>query len=92
MRRNDLPRLSEILASRLEPSPMRVVTQRSLRVEYGVDYSNNHLLRLEAQRQFPRRLKIGGGRTAWFAHEIEAWLRSLGEARGKPNFDGGNDG
>jgi predicted DNA-binding transcriptional regulator AlpA len=63
---------------------MRLVTQRSLRAEYAVGRSNNHLLRLEAQRRFTRRLKIGGDRTAWFAHEIEAWLRSLGEARGKP--------
>ncbi len=66
----------------------RLVTQRGLKAEYGVDYSNGHLLRLEAQGRFPRRVKIGGGRTAWFAHEIEAWLRSLGTIRDQGDVKG----
>ena len=65
--------------------PPRLVTHRTLKAEYGVDYSNGNLLRLEAQGRFPRRVKIGGGRTAWFAHEIEAWLRSLGATRDQTN-------
>jgi prophage regulatory protein len=62
-------------------STSRLVSHRGLKAEYGVDYSNGHLLRLEAQGRFPRRIKIGGGRTAWFAHEIDAWLRSLRTTR-----------
>lgn len=68
--------------------PPRLVTHRTLKAEYGVDYSNGHLLRLEAQGRFPRRIKIGGGRTAWFAHEIEAWLRSLGATRDQGDVEG----
>jgi prophage regulatory protein len=69
-------------------SPPRLVTHRGLKAEYGVDYSNGHLLRLEAQGRFPRRIKIGGGRTVWFAHEIEAWLRSLGATRDQRDAEG----
>ena len=46
-----------------------------------VQFSPNHLRRLEAQGDFPRRVRIGANRIAWLRDEVEAWLADRVDAR-----------
>lgn len=46
-----------------------------------VPFSPNHLRRLEAQGDFPRRIRIGANRIAWRRDEVEQWLAVRMEAR-----------
>jgi len=46
-----------------------------------VPYSRNHLRRLEAAGQFPRRVRLGANRVAWLREEVEQWLTARVEAR-----------
>ena len=46
-----------------------------------VPFSPNHLRRLEAQGDFPRRVSVGANRIAWLRAEVEAWLAGRVEAR-----------
>jgi prophage regulatory protein len=46
-----------------------------------VPFSPNHLRRLEAQGDFPRRIRIGANRIAWLRDEVEQWLADRVEAR-----------
>ena len=46
-----------------------------------VPFSPNHLRRLEAQGDFPRRVRIGANRIAWLRAEVEAWLAGRVDAR-----------
>lgn len=50
-------------------------------VSRRVSYSANHLRRLEAQGDFPRRIRIGANRIAWLRDEVEQWLAVRMEAR-----------
>ena len=44
-------------------------------------YSPQHLRRLEAKGEFPRRIRIGANRIAWLQNEVEEWLNARVEAR-----------
>lgn len=55
--------------------PPRLVRFPQLSSEFGIPYSNVHLLRLEKDRRFPRRIRIGGGRIAWLESEIVDWIQ-----------------
>ncbi|WP_083799249.1 AlpA family phage regulatory protein [Roseobacter sp. AzwK-3b] len=44
-------------------------------------YSPQHLRRLEAKGEFPRRIRIGANRIAWLQNEVEEWLNVRVEAR-----------
>ena len=46
-----------------------------------VPFSPNHLRRLEAQGDFPSRIRIGANRIAWLRDEVEQWLAVRMEAR-----------
>ena len=46
-----------------------------------VPFSPNHLRRLEAQGDFPRRIRIGANRIAWLRDEVEQWLADRVGAR-----------
>ncbi len=50
----------------------RVITKRELR--QLVPYTPQHILRLEKQGKFPKRIKIGERRVGWWLHEVMAWL------------------
>jgi prophage regulatory protein len=50
-------------------------------VSRRIPYSANHLRRLEAQGDFPRRVRIGANRIAWLRDEVEQWLADRVEAR-----------
>ena len=58
----------------------RIVTRRELR--QIVPYSPQHILRLEKQGKFPKRIQIGARRVGWYLSDIEAWLAD--RAQGVP--------
>lgn len=39
-----------------------------------VPYSLNHIRRLEAAGDFPRRFRLGPNRVAWARRDVSAWL------------------
>jgi prophage regulatory protein len=46
-----------------------------------IPYSQNHLRRLEAKGQFPKRIRIGENRVAWLKDEIDSWIEERVKAR-----------
>jgi prophage regulatory protein len=46
-----------------------------------IPYSQNHLRRLEAQGNFPKRIRIGANRVAWLREEINRWIEARVIAR-----------
>lgn len=44
-------------------------------VRESVPYSKVHLWRLEKVGKFPKRVKVGAGRVAWVAEEVDAWVK-----------------
>jgi len=58
----------------------RIVTRRELRLI--VPFSPQHILRLEKQGKFPKRIKIGERRVGWYLSDVEAWLAD--RAKGVP--------
>jgi prophage regulatory protein len=44
-------------------------------------YSPQHIARLEAAGQFPKRVKLGANRVGWIEEEVLAWLDERIEAR-----------
>lgn len=53
-------------------SPPRLITKQELR--QIIPYTGQHILRLEKQGKFPRRIRVGANRVAWLLLEIEAWI------------------
>ena len=39
-----------------------------------VPYTPQHILRLENQGKFPRRVQVGPNRVSWLESEVEAWV------------------
>jgi prophage regulatory protein len=58
----------------------RVITRCELR--RLVPYAPQHILRLERQGEFPKRIKLVEGRVGWQSHEINAWLDQKGRKGG----------
>lgn len=46
-----------------------------------VTYSQQHIRRLEAANQFPKRVRIGHNRIGWVRAEVEQWLNSKVDER-----------
>ena len=46
-----------------------------------IPYSQNHLRRLEAKGQFPKRIRIGENRVAWLRAEVDNWIEARVNAR-----------
>jgi prophage regulatory protein len=53
----------------------------SAKISELIPYSQNHLRRLEAKGQFPKRIRIGENRVAWVEAEVEAWIEERINAR-----------
>jgi predicted DNA-binding transcriptional regulator AlpA len=49
----------------------------------GIKFSNKHLLHLEAQGRFPKRVYLGEQTPAWAEPEVDDYQRALLEARNK---------
>ncbi len=52
---------------------MKLLSKKQLREM--VLYSPQHIARLEAAGQFPKRVRLGQGRVGWIDSEVEDWLR-----------------
>jgi prophage regulatory protein len=52
----------------------KVVSKKELRTVCGIPYTPQHIARLEAAGQFPKRIKLGQNRVAWILSEVEEWL------------------
>jgi prophage regulatory protein len=50
----------------------RLLTKRDLR--RIIPYTPQHILRLEKQGKFPRRIQVGPNRVAWLESEVDAWV------------------
>jgi prophage regulatory protein len=74
-----LPTMRRINMS--EEKPPRFLSRQQLR-ERGINYSNPHMLRLEAEGKIPRRVYLSPGRVAWVETEILAYIERCIKARG----------
>ena len=52
----------------------KLVSKKELRSLCGIPYSPQHIARLEAAGQFPKRIRLGQNRVAWLLSEVEGWL------------------
>jgi len=52
---------------------MRLLSKKHLREM--VLYSPQHIARLEAAGQFPKRVRLGAGRVGWVEQEVLDWLQ-----------------
>lgn len=52
----------------------RLVSKKELRTVCGIPYSPQHIARLEAAGQFPKRVQLGPCRVAWLLTEVDAWV------------------
>jgi len=50
----------------------RIVSKKELR--QMVPFTPQHILRLEKQGRFPKRIRLGERRVGWRLTDIEAWL------------------
>ena len=57
----------------------RMLSKRQ--VKELVLYSPQHIARLEAAGQFPKRVQLGVNRVGWVEEEVLAWLQERIEAR-----------
>jgi prophage regulatory protein len=60
--------------------PLKLLGRRDLE-NLGISYSNVHLLRLEADGKFPKRLYLSPARVAWVESEILKYLGGCIAAR-----------
>ena len=52
----------------------RLVSKKELKTVCGIPYTPQHIGRLEAAGQFPKRVQLGPNRVAWLLSEVDAWL------------------
>lgn len=52
----------------------KLVSKKELRTVCGIPYSPQHIARLEAAGQFPKRIRLGQNRVVWLLKEVEEWL------------------
>lgn len=63
-------------------TPTRLITKRQLCSM--VPYTPQHILRLEKQNRFPKRIRVGENRVAWILSEIEHWIAERAGERDSP--------
>ena len=61
---------------------MRMLSKRQ--VKELVLYSPQHIARLEAAGEFPKRVKLGNNRVGWIEDEVLDWLQICIDARDTP--------
>jgi len=54
----------------------KLVSKKDLKAVYGIPYCTAHIARLEKKGQFPKRIRLGLCRVAWFVDEVEEWIAS----------------
>jgi prophage regulatory protein len=60
--------------------PLRLLCREDIR-RLGINYSNVHMLRLEAMGKMPKRLYLTPGRVAWIESEILEYIARCVAAR-----------
>ena len=63
------------------PGAKRVLPYPKLREK--VDYTRQHLSRLEALNKFPRRVHLGENKVGWLEDEVDAWIEARAAERGQ---------
>ena len=58
----------------------RLLSYKELKILKGINYSRQHLDRLEKAGEFPKRIKIGA-RVYWYEHEIDEYVLRHADAR-----------
>lgn len=61
---------------------MRLLSKKAVRET--VLYSPQHIARLEAAGQFPKRVRLGPGRVGWVEQEVQDWLKERVSRRDTP--------
>lgn len=61
----------------------RIVSKKELR--QMVPFTPQHILRMEKQGRFPRRIRLGERRVGWRLTDIEAWLDARAAESGASN-------
>jgi prophage regulatory protein len=61
---------------------MRLLSKKAVRET--VLYSPQHIARLEAAGQFPKRVRLGPGRVGWIEEEVQDWLKERVSRRDTP--------
>jgi len=59
----------------------RILTYAELKPVKGINFSRQHLARLEKAGKFPHRIQVSPARIGWVEFEVDAWLQSKAEAR-----------
>ena len=54
----------------------RLVDKKGLKTIYGIPYCSQYIAVLEKAGKFPKRVRLGACRVAWYCSEIEAWIAS----------------
>lgn len=54
--------------------PPKLLTRSDLR-DLGVFFCNVHLIRLEREHKFPKRIRLSPYKVAWFESEVLEWLQ-----------------
>ena len=62
-------------------SDLRVFLSRKDLASLGISKSNTTLLRWEAAKKFPRRVRFARTSVAWIQSEIVAWCHARGDER-----------
>jgi predicted DNA-binding transcriptional regulator AlpA len=71
----------------------KLVFFENLESTYGIDYSREHLWRLQRAGKFPLAVKLSeGGRVAWLESELLAWIASRPRALTVKRQDDGGTG
>jgi prophage regulatory protein len=64
---------------------MKLLAYDDLRPLKGVPYSKVQLWRKEKVGDFPKRVRLGGGRHGWVESEIDEWIAARIAARDASN-------
>ncbi|MDP7143111.1 MAG: AlpA family phage regulatory protein [Alphaproteobacteria bacterium] len=60
----------------------RTLLTRSDLAEMGISYSNSHLLKLEKDELFPKRIYLSAQKVCWDLTEVNDWLGTQRARRG----------
>lgn len=72
---------NDAAATGVSDGPVRLLSRDDLK-KLGISYSNPHLLRLEEEGKFPRRLFLSPARVAWVEAEIINYITRCIDSRG----------
>ncbi len=64
------------------PLKQKILLIRDDLAEMGISYSNSHLLKLEKEDLFPKRIYLSKQKVCWDSKEILDWLEAQRARRG----------